>query len=668
MALNDLFILWNHASIKVIDVRRQIARRGEQVYSRDLPACAFLFSVRGSAHVLLGDVQYKMSRFHLLHGGKGLRFELLVADGEFEYYLIYYKAIIPLPCRPEIARLMERTSWFQLPYAYVPQQPLLLLDKADSLLSMWLGNGEDSLRKLRAKTAFHQFVCELFEQMHEQQEDGTKPDLVAKAKQYIHAHYAEPITLDHIAHALHYSVAYLTKQFKQRTGHSPIHYLIGVRVERAMYLLTHTDATLSEIASGVGYPDTSYFIRVFKKHAGVTPGQFKERVQNQEQSSDYPMMRLRSSLVPKPERSYNFSKNENHYHDREGERVQIGKRGTKGKMHKLMLGLALLLSACSGTGNVPTNGGAAVANSQQTAQQTAEAAASTAREATQQPIKQQWPRTYVDGTGKEVVIKKQPERIVVTHFGMMEYFFALETPPIASTLADRMLSSFETLKPYAKTASVKDIGEVTTPNLELMATLDPDMIVAFSGTHNDVYEDLNHISTVVMINNTEERSWSETLREYAKLIGKEQLAETYISNLEALMSETRQKLDAYKDKTVTFLRPAGDGTFYALDDNDVSYVFDQEKGLGLKSPGQYKLDGEVVSLEGITVLDPDYIFIVDHLDNQETSMAELSKSSVWKSLKAVKENHVYPLDVSVSTKGPLAVHYTTTQLLQSLTK
>ena len=35
-------------------------------------------------------------------------------------------------------------------------------------------------------------------------------------------------------------------------------------------------------------------------------------------------------------------------------------------------------------------------------------------------------------------------------FGMMEYFYALGTPPIASTLAERMLGSFETLKPYAK--------------------------------------------------------------------------------------------------------------------------------------------------------------------------------------------------------------------------
>lgn len=76
-----------------------------------------------------------------------------------------------------------------------------------------------------------------------------------------------------------------------------------------------------------------------------------------------------------------------------------------------------------------------------------------------------WVRRLHDKGQKPCI---QPQRIVVTHFGMMEYFFALEAPPIASTLAERMLGSFETVKPYAKRAAVKDIGEVTTPNLELM--------------------------------------------------------------------------------------------------------------------------------------------------------------------------------------------------------
>ncbi|NTU23735.1 ABC transporter substrate-binding protein [Brevibacillus sp. HB1.2] len=84
----------------------------------------------------------------------------------------------------------------------------------------------------------------------------------------------------------------------------------------------------------------------------------------------------------------------------------------------------------------------------------------------------------------------------------------------------------------------------------------------------------------------------------------------------------------------------------------------------MKSPGQYKLEGDVISLEGVTVLNPDYIFVVDHADRMDTTMAELNQSKVWQSLKAVKEKHVFPLDVSISTKGPLAIKYATNRVLE----
>ncbi|MGG1532330.1 AraC family transcriptional regulator [Brevibacillus agri] len=660
MMQKELFLLWNHASVKVMDVRHQIVQPGEKQRFDPLPSSVFLYFIRGRAEVLLDELAYSVRSFHVIHGGKGLTLEITACENDAEYYILFYKAVISLPCRQEIMQLLERRNWFLAPYAFIPQQSVALFDQVEKLHAVWQANDADPVRQLRARGLFQLFVSELLRQMDEEARGYGKADLVFQAKQFIHTHYSKPITLETMAQKLTYSIPYLSRLFKQQTGHSPIDYLISVRLDRAKALLAQTDASLQEVAEVVGYSDLSYFIRAFKKHTGVTPGQFKEQAASVRAGSEYPVKRLRSSLVRISPHNYNLFNNENHYRKGEGEKVQLFRNGTKGKMHKLMLGLALLLSACSS----PGNGGAVNSSPPQSTQQTTEASAAANA---QQAKQQQWPRTYVDATGKEVVIAKQPQRVAVTHFGMMEYFFALETPPIASTLAERMLGSFETLKPYAKTATVKDIGEVTTPNLELMTELEPDLIVAFSGTHNDVYEDLSHISTVAMINNTEERTWAETLREYAKLIGKEQLAEDYITKLEALMAEAREKLATKKDKTVTFLRASGDGsTFYVLDDNDVSYAFDEKSGLGLKPPGQYKLEGDVVSLEGITVLDPDYIFLVDYLDNMDTTLAELNKSKVWQSLKAVKANHVYPLDVSISTKGPLAVEYTTKELLRVL--
>ncbi|GED25662.1 hypothetical protein BAG01nite_17640 [Brevibacillus agri] len=173
----------------------------------------------------------------------------------------------------------------------------------------------------------------------------------------------------------------MSRLFKQQTGHSPIDYLISVRLDRAKALLAQTDASLQEVAEGVGYSDLSYFIRAFKKHTGVTPGQFKEQAASVRAGSEYPVKRLRSSLVRISPHNYNLFNNENHYRKGEGEKVQLFRNGTKGKMHKLMLGLALLLSACSS----PGNGGAVNSSPPQSTQQTTEAsAAANAQQAKQQ--------------------------------------------------------------------------------------------------------------------------------------------------------------------------------------------------------------------------------------------------------------------------------------------
>ena len=69
----------------------------------------------------------------------------------------------------------------------------------------------------------------------------------------------------------------LSRKFKQATGYSPIDYLIQFRLFKAKEMLLHTDATLDEIAAGIGYPDGYYFGCMFKKHTGLSPLQFKEK-------------------------------------------------------------------------------------------------------------------------------------------------------------------------------------------------------------------------------------------------------------------------------------------------------------------------------------------------------------------------------------------------------
>jgi AraC-like DNA-binding protein/mannose-6-phosphate isomerase-like protein (cupin superfamily) len=76
------------------------------------------------------------------------------------------------------------------------------------------------------------------------------------------------------------SESYFMNVFKDVTGVSFLKYLNQYRVEKAQTLLTHSDASMKNICQEVGFCDQSYFGAVFRKIAGLTPGEYRRRLTN----------------------------------------------------------------------------------------------------------------------------------------------------------------------------------------------------------------------------------------------------------------------------------------------------------------------------------------------------------------------------------------------------
>jgi two-component system, response regulator YesN len=100
--------------------------------------------------------------------------------------------------------------------------------------------------------------------------------LVEKAVAYLHEHYAEDLSLQEVAAHVNLSPSYFCRLFKQEVGMNFHKYLIQLRIARAKELL-YQDAAISagDVAQQVGYPNASYFSRLFKKVAGLTASEYR---------------------------------------------------------------------------------------------------------------------------------------------------------------------------------------------------------------------------------------------------------------------------------------------------------------------------------------------------------------------------------------------------------
>ena len=95
---------------------------------------------------------------------------------------------------------------------------------------------------------------------------------VKEVLDHISLHYQENLTVSELSGLSNYSEYYFMKLFRQYTGKTLVEYINDFRMEKAKYLLTHSDAPVTEIAMNVGFNSTSYFIKKFqqKEHGTVS--------------------------------------------------------------------------------------------------------------------------------------------------------------------------------------------------------------------------------------------------------------------------------------------------------------------------------------------------------------------------------------------------------------
>ena len=102
--------------------------------------------------------------------------------------------------------------------------------------------------------------------------------LINNVVMLISANISENITLNSTAEKFNVNASYLSSAFKKDTGYTFTEFVNMKRVEKAKQLLETTSMQIQEISRLCGIFDSNYFIKVFKKHTGKTPRQYREEI------------------------------------------------------------------------------------------------------------------------------------------------------------------------------------------------------------------------------------------------------------------------------------------------------------------------------------------------------------------------------------------------------
>lgn len=107
--------------------------------------------------------------------------------------------------------------------------------------------------------------------------DGGGGRAIEAIRHYIHEHFQEDLSLSTLSERFHFSPQYIAKKFKEMYHTTVMTYVTELRMEKAESLLAHTEMPVAEVASVLGYADENYFGKVFKKHSGLSPLQFRKQ-------------------------------------------------------------------------------------------------------------------------------------------------------------------------------------------------------------------------------------------------------------------------------------------------------------------------------------------------------------------------------------------------------
>lgn len=246
----------------------------------------------------------------------------------------------------------------------------------------------------------------------------------------------------------------------------------------------------------------------------------------------------------------------------------------------------------------------------------------------------------------ETTIKGTPKRIVVLTNEGTEALLALGIKPVGAVKSFTGDPWYNHIKDQMEGVTV--LGEESQPNIEVIASLKPDLILGNKMRQEKVYQQLSAIAPTVF-SETLRGEWKTNFSLYAKALGKKAEGDQILANFDQKIDDFRTKAGDKLKEEVSVVRFMGGKTRIYLSDTFTGIIFKQ---IGIARPQTNYKDTfvEEITKERIPEADADIIlyFTYETGDNKGTKQAEeFMKDPLWQNLNAVKNNKAYQVDDAI---------------------
>lgn len=264
----------------------------------------------------------------------------------------------------------------------------------------------------------------------------------------------------------------------------------------------------------------------------------------------------------------------------------------------------------------------------------------------------------------KTLIEGVPERVVVLEFSFIDALASVGMAPVG--IADDNKRS-RVIPPIAKVIGDEwvSVGTRAQPNLEVLLSLNPDLIIADKKRHEAIYGDLSAIAPTIVLASLK-ASYEENL-ESMKVIGKALHKEKAV---EKRLQEHRKRMKKLasrvpKDEARKFMTAVvWDEGFNAHTSS--SYTGGVLEATGLKSALVSENPYSELNLEGVAEANPDILFLMKYGDR--TIVDEWADNPLWKNISAVKNGLVFEMEPNLWARfrGIMAAEEITEDALDAL--